>query len=174
MQTVTGRRKGQRVNFHWTIYDGLSRLWRSVLPFRHEVQRVDFQYPNSDFLSVLKRDPATVRRAHDGPSWGPSLLPVFSRNKVCCSKRLNRLLQKFIIETLQKRSSPMSSHVCCFTHAIHILASQFETFVQHTPMWISCNTYMSFIHVPYAPSFIHVPNAPVKISSNTHYLNFVQ
>ena len=46
-----------------------------------EVQRVDFQYPISDFLSVLKRDPATVRRALDGPSWGPSLLPVFPEIK---------------------------------------------------------------------------------------------
>ena len=45
------------------------------------VQRVDFQYPISDFLSVLKRDPAMVRRAHDVPSWGPSLLPVFPELK---------------------------------------------------------------------------------------------
>ena len=47
------------------------------MPFRYEVQRVDFQNPISDFLSVLKRDPAIVRRAHDGPSWGPSPQPVF-------------------------------------------------------------------------------------------------
>ena len=40
----------------------LKNLWRSVLPFRYEVQRVDFQYSISDFLSVLKWDPTTVRR----------------------------------------------------------------------------------------------------------------
>ena len=51
------------------------------MPLRHEVQRVDFQYPISYFLSVLKRDPGTVRRAHDSPSWGPSLLPVFPELK---------------------------------------------------------------------------------------------
>ena len=52
-----------------------------VLPFRYEVQRVDFQYLISDFLSVLKRDPATVCRAHDGPSWVPSSQPVFPEIK---------------------------------------------------------------------------------------------
>ena len=52
-----------------------------MLQFRREVQRVDFQYPISNFLSVLKRDPATVLRAHDGSSWGPSLLPVFPEIK---------------------------------------------------------------------------------------------
>ena len=51
------------------------------MPFRYKVQRVDFQYQISDFLSVLKRDPATVRRGHDGPSWGPSPQPVFPEIK---------------------------------------------------------------------------------------------
>ena len=37
-----------------------------------------FSVPNlQNFLSVLKRDPATVRRAYDSPSWGPSPPPVF-------------------------------------------------------------------------------------------------
>ena len=76
-----GRRKVQRMDFHWSLRDGPSRLWRSFLPFRHEVQRVDFQYPISDFLSVLKRDPVTVRRAHDGPSLGSSPLPNFPEIK---------------------------------------------------------------------------------------------
>ena len=38
----------------------------------------------------------TVRRAHDGSSFGPSPTPVFSRIEVCCSKRLNRSLQKYL------------------------------------------------------------------------------
>ena len=92
MQTVTGRRAcdGPSCRSSQSSETQISTkgLWRSVLPFRHKVQRVDFQYP----ISHLKRDPATVRRAHDVPSWGPSLLPVFSRIEVCCSKRLNRSL----------------------------------------------------------------------------------
>ena len=51
------------------------------MPLLYEVQRVDFQYPISDFLSVLKRDPATVRRALDGSSFGPSPQPVFPELK---------------------------------------------------------------------------------------------
>ena len=65
------RRIVQKLDF-W-----VNGLWRSVLPLRYEVQRVDFQYPISDFLSVCKRDPATVRRAHDDPSLGSSPQPVF-------------------------------------------------------------------------------------------------
>ena len=56
------RRIVQKLNFGWMACDGPSHLWRSVLPFRYEVQRVDFSNQFSDFLSVLKLDPATVRR----------------------------------------------------------------------------------------------------------------
>ena len=91
MQTVTGRRACdgrpavrrivQKLDFEWMACDGPSHLWRSVLPLRYEVQRVGFQYPISDILSVLKRDPATVRRAHDGLSWGPLPQPIFPEIK---------------------------------------------------------------------------------------------
>ena len=56
-------------------FDGPS--CHSVTMFREPI----FPYSISDFLSVLKRDPATVRRALDGPSLGPSLLPVFPELK---------------------------------------------------------------------------------------------
>ena len=49
----------------------------SVTKFRESIFSTHF----SEFLSVLKRDPATVRRAHDGPSWVPSSQPVFSEIK---------------------------------------------------------------------------------------------
>ena len=50
------RHRVQRLN-------SLKSLRRSVLPFRYEVQRVDFSTYFSEFLSVLKRDPSTVRRS---------------------------------------------------------------------------------------------------------------
>ena len=49
----------------------------SVTKFRESISVPNFQF----FLSVLKRDPATVRRAHDGPSWGLSPQPVFPEIK---------------------------------------------------------------------------------------------
>ena len=54
---------GPGLYFHQGHCDGPSHLWRSVLQVRYEVQRVDFQYPISKFLSILKRDIC------DGPSW---------------------------------------------------------------------------------------------------------
>ena len=48
-----------------------------VTKFRESIFSTQF----SVFLSVLKRDPATIRRAHDGSSWGPSPKPVFPGKK---------------------------------------------------------------------------------------------
>ena len=50
------RRIVQKLDFGWRACDGPS--CHSVTKFRESI----FQYPISDFLSVLKRDPATVRR----------------------------------------------------------------------------------------------------------------
>lgn len=80
--------------FETVDHDGSSCLWRSVLQVRHRVQRVDFSTQISEFLSVLGRDTL------DGPScpWrsvvGSVVSACFSKNKICCSKRLNRSLHK--------------------------------------------------------------------------------
>ena len=77
----------------------LKGLWRSVvpttvrpaIPLRSSESRCP--YPNFRILSVLEWDPL------DGPScpWrcvvGSVDSASFSRNKICCSKRLNRSLQ---------------------------------------------------------------------------------
>ena len=85
--------------------DGSSCPWRSVLRVRHRVQRVDFSTQISEFLSVLGRD--TI----DGPScsWrsvvGSVVSACFSRNKICCSKRLNRSLQFLIVQIIKTKLS---------------------------------------------------------------------
>ena len=48
------------------------------------------QYPNFQNLSVLERD------LLDGPSWNPSTQTVITRNKLYCSKRLNRSLHYYL------------------------------------------------------------------------------
>ena len=69
----SGRREGQDF-----IFTKDTVTVRPASPLRSS--GVDFQYPILDFPSVLKRDPATVRRAHDGPSWDPSIQTVITRN----------------------------------------------------------------------------------------------
>ena len=106
--------------FETVDHDGSSCLWRSVLQVRHRVQRVDFSTQIWEFLSVLGRD------THDGPScpWrsvvGSVVSACFSRNKICCSKRLNRLLQiwahspvMWIICNYMIDASMRWSHVFC-------------------------------------------------------------
>ena len=58
------------------------------------------------------------------------------------------------------------------SHAIHIVASQFERFWKYAPNLISCNMHMSFIHVYYASSFIHVQYTPAWISCDMHQSEF--
>ena len=88
-----GHRKVQRPKFPPRVCDGPSHLWRSVLPFRYEVQRVDFQYQNfriSKCFGTIHPRRSVV---------GSIVSACFSRNKICCSKRLNRSLQYRIIYT---------------------------------------------------------------------------
>ena len=70
-----GRRKVQRPKFPPRVCDGPSCHF--VTKFKESIFSTQF----SVFLSVLERDTATVLRALDGPSWGPSLLPVFPELK---------------------------------------------------------------------------------------------
>ena len=83
--------------FETADHDDSSCLWRSVLQVRHRVQRVDSQYPIFRISKCFKTRPL------DCPScpWRSVVCFVisacFSRNKICCSKRLNRSLQLVIL-----------------------------------------------------------------------------
>ena len=63
-----------------------------------------FSVQISDFLSVLKRDPATVRRAHDGPSLGSSPQPVFFSEIKSAAQ--NNYIGRYIRYQFTHRSSP--------------------------------------------------------------------
>ena len=81
----------------------LKILWRPVMlvtvrpAISSRSSESRFQYPNFRILSVLERDPL------DGPScpWrsvvGSVVSASFSRNKICCSKRLNRSLHEVLL-----------------------------------------------------------------------------